>query len=565
MTGWHLDDAMLRRYVERTDSLAEGASAEQHLLACGQCRGRVNAAVDVIDLAAVWDRTRDSIEVPRPSVFERLLRVAGLPAHEARLVAVASAFRGVWLTGVAAVLAFAALAAAVGHARGLWFFLAVAPLVPCLVVASSYDRRMDPALEPELVTPYPALRLILLRTIAVLAFALPAVLLFGLVVPGYAPFAWLLPAVGFVAVVLAAFDLGQPAERGHGRQRRLAHDGLAGSHSVGFAGGAAPGPDPGGLPGAGRGVVRNFSGTPAPPAPASTLEVAMTASISLRGVGRTFGATRALAGVDLDLEPGVIGLLGPNGAGKTTLLRLLATALPPTQGQVSVLGLDPEASAERTGIRRQLGYLPQEVGFPRGFTAFAFVDYIALLKEWTQPAARHAEVRRVLDLVGLSGLVTKRIRAMSGGQRRRVALAQALLGSPPVLILDEPTSGVDPEQRVTLRTVLAEIARTSIVVLSTHQTEDVAALCERVIVLDRGRIRYDGPVTDLVAQAAGRVWLADEPDPAATVSWRTGTGRYRNVAAYARDGVEHVEPSLEDAYLLLRDGAPDNERAGEVA
>ena len=204
MTGWHLDDGTLRRYVGRTDSLAEGTSVEQHLLSCEQCRARVNPAVDVIDLAAVWARTRDIVEVPRPSVFERLLCVAGLPAHEARLVAVASAFRGVWLVGVAAVLAFAALAAAVGHARGLWFFLAVAPLAPCLVVAFSYDRRMDPALEPEMVTPYPALRLILLRTIAVLAFALPAVLLFGLVVPGETAFAWLLPAVGFVAVVLAA-------------------------------------------------------------------------------------------------------------------------------------------------------------------------------------------------------------------------------------------------------------------------------------------------------------------------------------------------------------------------
>jgi ABC-2 type transport system ATP-binding protein len=282
----------------------------------------------------------------------------------------------------------------------------------------------------------------------------------------------------------------------------------------------------------------------------------MTAStgslISLRGVGRSFGATQALADVDLDLEAGVIGLLGPNGAGKTTLLRLLATALPPSRGKVRVLGRDVEVLAERTEIRRRLGYLPQEVGFPRGFTAFAFVDYIALLKEWADPAARHAEVRRVLDQVGLSDAATKRIRAMSGGQRRRVALAQALLGSPPVLILDEPTTGVDPEQRVTLRTVLAELARTSIVVLSTHQTEDVAALCERVVVLDRGRVRYDGAVTDLVDRAAGRVWLADQPDPAATVSWRTGTGRYRNVATQARDGVEHVEPSLEDAYLLLR-------------
>ncbi len=223
MTGWHLDDDALRRYVERTDSLAEGASAEQHLLSCEPCRARVNATVtvaasviehsasehsviehSVIDFAAVWDRTRDAVEVPRPSVFERLLRGAGLPAQEARLVAVASAFRGVWLTGVVAVLAFATLAAAVGHARGMWVFLSVAPIVPCLVVASSYDPWMDPALEPELVTPYPMLRLILLRTIAVLALALPAVLLAGLFIPTEVPFAWLLPAVGFVAVVLAA-------------------------------------------------------------------------------------------------------------------------------------------------------------------------------------------------------------------------------------------------------------------------------------------------------------------------------------------------------------------------
>jgi hypothetical protein len=209
MTAWHLDDDALRRYVERTDSLAEGASAEQHLLSCEQCRARAGAAasvtgLSVIDFAAVWDRTRDAVEVPRPSVFERLLRGAGLPAQEARLVAVAGAFRGVWLVGVAAVLAFAALAAAFGHARGVWLFLSVAPVMPCLVVASSYDPSMDPALEPELVTPYPMLRLILLRTIAVLALALPAMLLFGLVVPGETAFAWLLPAVGFVTVVLAA-------------------------------------------------------------------------------------------------------------------------------------------------------------------------------------------------------------------------------------------------------------------------------------------------------------------------------------------------------------------------
>jgi hypothetical protein len=209
MTGWHVDDDALRRWIDRTDSLSDGASVEQHLLSCDGCRARVNATVTarpapgLVDLTTVWSRTRDAIELPRPSAFERLLRRAGLPEHEARLVAVASAFRGAWLTGAAIVLAFAAVAGALGHSRGAVVFLSVAPLVPCLAVASSYDPEVDPALEPELVTPYPALRLVLLRTIAVLAVALPAEVLAGLLIPGQARYLWLLPAVGFTAAVLA--------------------------------------------------------------------------------------------------------------------------------------------------------------------------------------------------------------------------------------------------------------------------------------------------------------------------------------------------------------------------
>ena len=154
---------------------------------------------------------------------------------------------------------------------------------------------------------------------------------------------------------------------------------------------------------------------------------------------------------------------------------------------------------------------------------FGFVDYLAVLKEWTEPAARHAEVRRVLDLVNLGGSATKKIQTLSGGQRRRLGLAQALLGTPEILVLDEPATGLDPEQRAALRAVLAEVGRTTTVVLSTHQTDDLAALCKRVVLLDDGAVRYNGSVIDFVDQAAGRVWLADGPDPRARASWRRGT------------------------------------------
>ncbi len=273
-------------------------------------------------------------------------------------------------------------------------------------------------------------------------------------------------------------------------------------------------------------------------------------TVTLTGLDKSYGRTRALSGVDLDLAPGITGLLGPNGAGKTTLLRILATALAADSGTVRILGADPTTTDGRVTVRRRLGYVPQETGFPRGFTAFAFVDYLAILKEWTDVTARHDEVRRVVDLVGLAEVATKRVSALSGGQRRRVVLAQALLGRPDLLVLDEPTTGLDPAQRGRLRDVLGRAGETSTVVISTHQTEDVAALCERVVVIDAGRVLFDGTVTELVAQAAGRVWMATERDPAAQHAWRTGSGRFRNVGD-PPPSAELIEPALEDAYLLL--------------
>jgi ABC-2 type transport system ATP-binding protein len=273
-------------------------------------------------------------------------------------------------------------------------------------------------------------------------------------------------------------------------------------------------------------------------------------STVLSNLSKRYGRTTALDNVDLSLSTGITGLLGPNGAGKTTLLRILVTALGADSGEVVVLGEDPATAKGRVAIRRRLGYVPQETGFPRGFTAFGFVDYMAILKEWSVRAARHAEVRRVIDLADLTAVAAKRVKALSGGQRRRVVLAQSLLGHPDLLVLDEPTAGLDPEQRARLRDTLSRAGQSSTVVISTHQTEDVAALCERVVVLDKGHVLYDGLVADLIARAAGRVWLSDEAHPAAQHTWRTGSGKWRNVGD-PPVGAQIIEPALEDAYLLL--------------
>ena len=275
-------------------------------------------------------------------------------------------------------------------------------------------------------------------------------------------------------------------------------------------------------------------------------------AVELTGVTKRYGGTVAVDGVDLAFDHGVTGLLGPNGAGKTTLLRIVATSIAADRGTVRLLGRDPLASqAELTEIRRRLGYLPQELGYPSDMTTFGFIDYVAVLKEWNDRAARTREVRRVIDLVGLSDCSTKRVGRLSGGQRRRVALAQALLGDPRLLVLDEPTTGLDPSQRAALRGTLSVLAARSAVLLSTHQTEDVAALCERVVVLASGSVRFDGTVTDLVGTATGQVWLCDEPVDSGIAAWRTGTGRHRVVGGPRPPGADAAEPTLEDAYLLM--------------
>jgi ABC-2 type transport system ATP-binding protein len=278
---------------------------------------------------------------------------------------------------------------------------------------------------------------------------------------------------------------------------------------------------------------------------------AMTHSTArLRDLVVSYGRHHALDGVDLDLHSGVTGLLGPNGAGKTTLLRLLATVDAPDGGTLEVLGHRVNSATDRTLVRRQLGYLPQEPGFHRNFTVFAFIDYVAILKEHVDRRARHGEVRRVIQQVGLEDRAQTKIRKLSGGMRRRVALAQALLGDPQLLILDEPTVGLDPELRFWFRDLVSQLGEDRTVLLSTHQTEDVSAVCQRVVVLDQGRIRFDGTPAELAAVADGHTWMATERHPDPQVAWRTADGSYRHLGTPPA-GAHPTAATIEDGYLLL--------------
>lgn len=286
----------------------------------------------------------------------------------------------------------------------------------------------------------------------------------------------------------------------------------------------------------------------------------MTTTVSAEGLTLRYGGTAALDGVSLRLAPGVTGLLGPNGAGKTSLLRVLATAVPPDRGAFTVLGHDPATPDGRLAARRALGYLPQTPGHHPDFTAFEFVDYVAILKELTDRAVRHREVRRVLEAVDLGEVRGKRIKRLSGGMRQRVALAAALVGDPGFLVLDEPTVGLDPEQRIRFRELVAEAGEGRTVLLSTHQTEDVAMLCQYVVVLAAGRVHFEGTPAELTARAAGCVWSGTRRDPGARAGWRTGDGTFRNVG-HPPAGAQLLEPTLEDGYLLVLDTRHDTTEA----
>ncbi|MCZ1011832.1 ATP-binding cassette domain-containing protein [Streptomyces lydicus] len=272
------------------------------------------------------------------------------------------------------------------------------------------------------------------------------------------------------------------------------------------------------------------------------------------------GGRRALDTLDLHIESGTVGLLGANGAGKTTLLRILTGVLRPTSGRVLVAGHDLSTGAGLIAVKRTLGYLPQELSLYPDLTTREFLDYIGVLKGIHDKRERRRQVDDRIAEVGLDERAGERLAGFSGGMKRRVGIAQALMGAPSVLIVDEPTTGLDPHERMRFRALLAGLGRGRTVLLSTHILDDVAQTCPEVAVLASGRLVFHDATTALVSQAAGCTYMCQATGPtggpppgAEVVSAVTTAGgtEYRIVTTTPPAGARPVEPSIEDGYAAL--------------
>lgn len=264
---------------------------------------------------------------------------------------------------------------------------------------------------------------------------------------------------------------------------------------------------------------------------------------------------QALRDVNLQMEtPSLIGLLGPNGAGKSTLMKLLVAALLPTSGSISVDGT-PLTACEKQ-LKSSLGYLPQHFGLYDELSVWQFLDYMAALKGI--PNSKDA-IDRAIAATDLAEKRRAKIRTLSGGQRQRVGIAQALLGTPQFLVFDEPTVGLDPEERIRFRNLFSETAQDKLVLLSTHIIEDVQSVCNQLIVIDQGRILFTGTPEALIRQAEGHVGTfleqrggSEHPNLHITSRVNTAQGVLcRGVAEKLPGAAQAVEPTLEDAYLFL--------------
>lgn len=277
--------------------------------------------------------------------------------------------------------------------------------------------------------------------------------------------------------------------------------------------------------------------------------------IELQDLSMTYpNGKQALKHLNLDLKsPSLVGLLGPNGAGKSTLMKLLVAALMPTGGSIQLDGT-PLSKTDRL-LKAKLGYLPQDFGLFDELTVTQFLDYMAALKGIQEPKTA---IYKTIRAVNLEKKAKSKIRTLSGGQRQRVGIAQALLGNPPFLIFDEPTVGLDPEERIHFRNLFSRAAEDRLVLLSTHIIEDVQSVCDQIVIINHGHILFTGTPEQLISSAAGHVgvfWEKDEiQEQGLHITARVNTSqgvRCRAVADKLPAYVQAEEPTLEDAYLYL--------------
>ena len=278
-------------------------------------------------------------------------------------------------------------------------------------------------------------------------------------------------------------------------------------------------------------------------------------------VSRTYpNGVRALDGVTLTIGSGLFGLLGPNGAGKSSLMRTIAGLQAPDRGTITLDGIDVVADPDE--VRRRLGYLPQEFGVYPGIIASELLDHIAVLKGIDDRTRRREQVESVLALTNLHHVRKRAVSTFSGGMRQRFGIAQALLGAPRLIIVDEPTAGLDPEERNRFLNLLSEIGERAVVLLSTHIVEDVRDLCPRMAVLAGGRVLAEGAPAELIATLGGRLWrktVAKSDVEAYRAKHRvisthlySGATRVHVLgASLPGDGFEAVEPDLEDYYFAV--------------
>ena len=266
----------------------------------------------------------------------------------------------------------------------------------------------------------------------------------------------------------------------------------------------------------------------------------------------------ALNKVNLELNGGVLGLIGRNGAGKTTLMRILATAIKQTEGTVKFN--DKDIFKNLKEYRAQLGYLPQTTNLMPTMNIYEFLDYMCVLKKITKKSERLDEIDRVVHIVGLEDEKKKRLGKYSGGMLRRAGIAQALIGSPALLIIDEPTTGLDPEERLYFLNLLSQISYTQTTLLSTHIIHDIESICENVCVLEKGNVMYSGSTADLTATVEGKVWQVTcapqeaeklkAENLAVSVAYVAGKPIVRYISDFSLvDGSELVQATLEDAYI----------------